>query len=98
MNIFQTFIFVHIPHYREDTYLLSGLCYFDDLIWGGGGETRRGHKWKHMGTSITTKNVELKNLNKKYDIYFNIIYFLKVKTGMYRFFPRGTHSKPNTRV
>ena len=36
VNIFKTSRFLHIPHYRDDTYALDGVCYysnhFEDLV------------------------------------------------------------------
>ena len=36
MNLFNTFRFVHIRHYRDETYPLDGVCYysnhFEDLV------------------------------------------------------------------
>ena len=57
VNVFQHFRFVQIRHYREDTYLLSGMCFhpahFDDRVKLLG-KTRRIHTnaWKYLGETI----------------------------------------------
>ena len=36
VNVFETYIFVHLRHYRNETYPLDGVCYysnhFEDLV------------------------------------------------------------------
>ena len=56
VNVFKTYRFVHIRHYRDETYPFDGVCYysnhFEDLVKFL--EKREWHpnKWKYFGETI----------------------------------------------